>query len=139
MSGRVGQVRSLSVFSGLVRRLLGEGGGLGLFLGCAQPVAVGPGLDDVGVEGEPVDDGGGQAGVGERPAPFAEGVVAGHADRCSFFAFGQDLEEQLGAAGVDADVAELVDQEQVEVNRPGFDGGSVYWFPTSDWLVCWAA
>ena len=67
------------------------------------------GVDDVGVEGEPVDDGGGQAGVGERPAPFAEGVVAGHADRCSFFAFGQDLEEQLGAAGVDADVAELVD------------------------------
>ena len=26
-----------------------------------------------------------------------------------------------------------------KVNRPGFDGGSVYWFPTSDWLVCWAA
>ena len=33
---------------------------------------VGAGLDDVGVEGEPVDDGGGEAGVGEGGAPFGE-------------------------------------------------------------------
>jgi hypothetical protein len=25
------------------------------------------------------------------------------------------------------------------VNRPGSDGGSGYWIPTSAWLVCWAA
>ena len=53
------------------------------------------------------DDGAGQAGIGEGLAPFTERMVAGHADRCSFFAFGQDLEEQLDAAGVDADVAGL--------------------------------
>jgi hypothetical protein len=23
--------------------------------------------------------------------------------------------------------------------RTGFDGGSVYWIPTSSWSVCWAA
>jgi IS30 family transposase len=26
-----------------------------------------------------------------------------------------------------------------ELNRPGFDGGSVYWFPTPIGAVCWAA
>ena len=30
-----------------------------------QPVGVGAGLDDVAAEGEPVDDGGAEAGVGE--------------------------------------------------------------------------
>jgi serine/threonine protein kinase len=27
----------------------------------------------------------------------------------------------------------------ISLNRPGFVGGSGYWFPTSDWLACWAA
>jgi hypothetical protein len=39
-------------------------------LGGAQPVGVGAGVDDVGVEGEPVDDGGAEAGVGEGAGPF---------------------------------------------------------------------
>jgi hypothetical protein len=39
-------------------------------LGGAQPVGVGAGLDDVGVEGEPVDDGRAQPGVGEGTGPF---------------------------------------------------------------------
>src|SRR5579875_267871 len=27
----------------------------------------------------------------------------------------------------------------VTVNRPGFDGGSGYWIPTTGWSACWAA
>ncbi|HWJ64771.1 MAG TPA: AMP-binding protein [Acidimicrobiales bacterium] len=29
--------------------------------------------------------------------------------------------------------------EWCEVNRPGFDGGSGYWFPTPAGSACWAA
>jgi hypothetical protein len=63
----------------------------------------------VGVEGDPVDDRGDQAGVGEDGAPFAKWQVGPDRDGGSFVPFGDDLEEQLGAAGVDLDVAELVD------------------------------
>ena len=82
----------------------------------AESVGLGAGLEDVGVEGDPVDDGGDQAGVGEHGSPFAEGQVRGDRDGRSFFAFGDDLEEQLGAAGVDFDVSELVQTEQVEAS-----------------------
>jgi hypothetical protein len=70
---------------------------------------VGSGFDDVGVEGEPVDDGGDEAGVGDDLAPLAEGQVGGGDDGGSFFSLGDDLEEQFGASGVELDVAELVD------------------------------
>jgi hypothetical protein len=73
-----------------------------------EPVAAGAGLDDVGVEGEPVDDGGGEAGVGEGVAPFGEGGVGGAGDGGAFLSGGDDLEQQFGAARIQADVADLV-------------------------------
>src|SRR6266705_2802326 len=107
--------------------LLGGGAGDGMelwsagwgtcFLGAAggtQPVGVGPGLDDQGVEGEPVHDRGGQAGVGEGLAPLAERRVGGHRDGGFLFPFGDDLEQQLGAAGVKVQVAQLVAAQQVQ-------------------------
>lgn len=92
-------------------RAIRRSGGLaaGPGLGGAEPVAVGAGLEDVGVEGDAVDDGGDEPGVGDDGAPFAEGQVAGQGDAGFLFAFGEDLEQQLGAAGVELDVAELVD------------------------------
>ena len=63
----------------------------------------------MGVEGEPVDDGGAQAGVGEGAVPFGERAVGRDGDRGAFFAFGDDLEQQLGAAFVEVGVAEFVD------------------------------
>jgi hypothetical protein len=62
----------------------------------------------VGVEGDAVDDGGDEAGVGDDLAPFGEGEVGGDGDGGAFFSFGDDLEEQFGAAGVELDVAEFV-------------------------------
>ncbi len=65
----------------------------------AEPVGLGAGLEDVGVEGDPVDDRGDQAGLGEDGAPFAERQVGPDRDGGSFVPLGDDLEEQLGTAG----------------------------------------
>ena len=85
----------------------------------AESVGVGAGLDDVGVEGDAVDDRGDQAGVGEDGSPFAEGQVGRDGDGGSFFAFGDDLEEQFGAAGVEVDVAEFVEAAAGRGGRSG--------------------
>ena len=93
----------------LLRRPLG--------LGRAQSEALGPGLDDVGVECQPIDDGGDQAGITDDLTPFGEGEVRGGGHRCLLLAFGQDLEQQLSSFGVELDIAELVEAEQVEAPK----------------------
>ena len=75
----------------------------------------------MGVEGDAVDDGGDEPWVGEDAAPFAERQVGGDGDRGAFFACGDDLEEQLGSAGVDLDVAKFVEAEQGETAVAGDD------------------
>ena len=45
-------------------------GVFGLALGVGESVGLGSGLDDGAAEGESVDDGGGQAWVGEGGSPF---------------------------------------------------------------------
>ena len=79
----------------------------------------------MGVEGDAVDDRGDQARVGEDAAPFAEGQVGRDGDAGSFLAFGDDLEQQLGPARVDLDVAELVETEKVEAAVAGDDAGEL--------------
>src|SRR5208283_1988798 len=81
--------------------------------GAGETVRLAAGLDDGGVEGEPVDDRGAEAGVGEGPGPAAERLVGGDGHACLLLPFRQYLEEQLGAAAVEFHVAELVDAEQV--------------------------
>ena len=78
----------------------------------AQPEALGAGLDDVGVEGQPVDDGRHQARIGDDLAPLAERQVGGGGHRGLLLPLGQDLEQQLRAAGVELDVAELVEHNR---------------------------
>jgi len=58
-----------------------------------QAVGLGAGFEDVGIEGDAVDDRGDQARVGEDGAPFAEGQVGRDRDGGAFFAFGDDLEQ----------------------------------------------
>src|SRR5260370_35205336 len=87
--------------------MAGGGGG-------AQPVGAGAGLDDVGVVGEPVDDRGAQPRIGEGGGPLAERGVGGDRDGGFLFPFGEDLEQQLGAAAVQPDVAELVQAQKVD-------------------------
>ena len=90
-------------------------------LAVVEPVAVGAGLDDVGAVGDAIDDGGGQARVGEGLGPFAERGVRGDGDSGSFFAFGEDLEEELGGVLIEAYVAEFVDREEVVAAVAGND------------------
>ena len=70
----------------------------------AWAVGLGAGLEDVGVEGDAVDDGCDQSRVGEDGPPPREGQVGGDRDGGPFLACGDDLEEQFGASGVDLDV-----------------------------------
>ena len=88
-----------------------------------QSIALGAGLDDVAVEGHPVDDGRDQSGIGDHLAPFGERQVRADGDRCLLLALGQDLEQQLGPSGVELDITELVDQEQVESSIAGDQSG----------------
>ncbi len=92
---------------------------LGGTAGGGEAVAAGAGFDDVSPVGHAIDNGGGEAGVGEGFSPFGERGVAGDGDGCPFLAFGEDLEEQLGGALVEVDVAELV---KCQVMHPGFGG-----------------
>ena len=80
----------------------------------------------MGVEGEPVDDGGCEAGVGEGVAPFGEGGVGGAGDGGAFFSGGDDLEQQFGAAWVQGQVADLVEAEQVEPGVAAEDAGELF-------------
>src|SRR5207302_820784 len=74
--------------------------------GGAQPVAVAAGLDDVRVEGDAIDDRGDEARVTDDLSPLAERKVGGDGDAGFLFAFGEDQEQQLGAAAVELHVAE---------------------------------
>ncbi len=56
-----------------------------------EPAAGGPGLDDVGVGGEAVDDGGEESGIGEGLSPAGERLVGGDRDAVLLLAFGAYL------------------------------------------------
>src|SRR5487761_698678 len=98
-------------------------GGLVAGPGGAQPVGVGAGLDDVGFVGELVDDRGAEPGVGEGGGPFGEGGVGGDRDGGAFLAFGEDLEQQLGAAAVQLEAAQLGQAQKVDAAVAGGGAG----------------
>jgi hypothetical protein len=102
-----------------------SGGFLPFLAGGLEAVGVGAGLDDVGVEGEPVDDGGAEARVGEGAGPFGECGVGSDGDGCFLFPLGEDLEEQFGAAAVQFEVAQLIQAEQVDAAVAGDGLGQV--------------
>src|SRR5215471_8065594 len=84
---------------------------LAALAGGPEPVGVGAGLDDVGVEGEAVDDCRAEARVGEGAGPLAEGGVGGYRNRGLLLAFGEHLEQQFGAAAVEFEIAQFVEAE----------------------------
>ena len=71
-------------------------------------------VDDVRVVGEPVHDRGAQPGVGERWCPLAERGVGRDRDGGLLLPLGEHLEQQLGAAPVQLDVAQLVQAQKVD-------------------------
>jgi hypothetical protein len=73
-----------------------------------------PGFDDLALVGEPVDDGGAEPGVGEGLGPGTEWLIASHRNARPFFSLGENFEEQLSSATVEAEVAELVQDQQID-------------------------
>ena len=78
----------------------------------AQPVAGAFDLDHGGVVREPVAQRGGHDGVAEHGAPLGEALVRGGDHGALLVAGVDELEEEVGALGVDGDVADLVDDGQ---------------------------
>src|SRR5271166_6382073 len=79
-----------------------------------QAEALGAGLDDVGVEGEPVDDGGDEARVTYHLAPLGKWKVRCGGHRGLLLALGQILEQQLCSFGIELDVADGSDLNGVK-------------------------
>ena len=74
----------------------------------AEAPGLGAGVDDVRAVREAVDDGFREAGVVEDLRPFAEGQVGCDDQRAAFVALGEDLEDELGGAGGQREIAKLI-------------------------------
>ena len=62
--------------------------------------------------GEAVDEGDGAGGVGEDGVPLLEGQVGGEEQGAVLVAAADELEEEVGGAGVVGEVSDLIDDEQ---------------------------
>ena len=74
----------------------------------AEAPGLGAGVDDVRAVGESVNHGLGEPGVGEDLGPLAEWQVGGDDQAAAFVAFGEDLEDELGGAVGQGEVAQFV-------------------------------
>jgi hypothetical protein len=75
----------------------------------AEPPALVAGVDDVRSVGEPVDHGLREPRVGEHFGPLAERQVGREDQAAAFVSFGEDLEDELGGAVGQGEIAKLVD------------------------------
>ena len=97
----------------------------GSLLGLLGAVAVDVELEDHGVMDEAVDGGGGGHGILEDPVPLAEDEVAGDEHGAALVALGHEGEEDLDLVGVLLDVADVVEDEQLEVVELAQGAGEV--------------
>jgi hypothetical protein len=81
--------------------------------GLAQAIAVARDLDDGGVVREAVDEPDGAGGVGEDRVALAKGGIGGKHDGLLFVATRDDLEEEVGGAGIVGQVADLGDAQEL--------------------------
>src|SRR5947209_14596432 len=84
----------------------------GLLLGLSLSVALTFNGDDAGVMDEAVDEGDGGGGGGEDGVPLAEIEVGGEDDALVLVATTHDLEEEVGVAVVEGEIADLVDAQE---------------------------
>ena len=100
----------------LGRRSVGVGrGSLAALLCCVSPVAGDVKLQDDGVVDYPVNRCGGGHGVGEDALPLREDQVGRDAQGPAFVAFCDEGEEDLGLLSTLGQVAEIVQEQEVEV------------------------
>ncbi len=55
-----------------------------------------------------------RCGVAEGGSPFGDRAVAGHQHRAALVAPARQLEEQVGGVGLEQQVGQLVDDQQLE-------------------------
>jgi len=66
------------------------------FAACSSPLQ----SSDVGVVDDAIDGRGGRGSIGENRGPFAQGQVGGEDETAAFVATTDDLEKQVGGAGI---------------------------------------
>ena len=76
------------------------------------------GLDDVAVVGQAIEERGGHLGVAEHRWPFGEGEIGGHEYRGAFVEPADQMEQQLTAGLGERQVAEFVDDDEVDTAEP---------------------
>jgi len=80
----------------------------------AEPIAVAADVDGGGVVQEPVEQGGGEDGIGKDLAPLPVALVAGQDDGLpGLVATADDLEEEGGVGPLEGQVADLVEEEEI--------------------------
>ena len=84
--------------------------------GLEAPVFV-AGLDDVAVVGEAVEERGGHLRIAENARPFSEGEVGGDDDGGLLVEPAYQVEEQLASGLGERQVAELVQDDEVEARE----------------------
>jgi hypothetical protein len=100
------------------------------FLGSSGAVFEAPafvaGLDDVAVMREAVEQGRGHLGIAEDAGPFAEGEIGGDEDRGALVEAADEMEEQLTAGLGEGEMAEFVEDDEVERSpRGSSDSGAI--------------
>src|SRR3954452_21411082 len=93
-------------------------------LGCplagnAPTVALGVEFKNGSVVNKPIDRRDSDGGIGEDLAPFAERLIAGDDERAALVALGDQLEQHAGLGLVFADIAEVVEDQAVELVELG--------------------
>ena len=102
----------------LTRRAWSRAGRIGIFV--SHAIAVSLNDDRLPVMHQPVDQGRGQGVVHvKQGAPFPEGSIRGQHDRSGFITGSDHLEQQIGPALVDGQIAQLIEEE-----KTGADVGS---------------
>src|SRR5271166_4746021 len=89
-------------------------GGSGAVLEAPAFVA---GLDDVAVMGEAVEERGRHLRIAEHARPFAEGEIGGDDDRSSLVEPADEMEQQLPAGLGEGEIAEFVEDDEVEAGE----------------------
>src|SRR5579859_5612614 len=96
----------------------------------AEAIARAFDLDDNGMMEETVEERRGDDGVAEDLAPFGEAAVGGENDGAALVAGVDELEEEVGTAGAERQVADLVDDEE------GIAGNEAYALPELAFALC---
>src|SRR5439155_23733336 len=89
--------------------------------GVVEAVALAFGLDDPTAMGEAIEGSAGEPFGSEDFGPGFEGQVGGDDEAGAFVGGGDDVEEQFGADFGCGDVAEFVEDEQVELGELGLE------------------